>query len=444
MTAAPRAGTVGKGGKVRGAVKPAATAKPTQAPGSRIRAPRTGGVSRARLSGQKMNEGAGKRGAARQQRQQTMAIQRQMLGRVKPSKSAEPLATGGTLAARASLKRARAKAGQGASPAQRGAVTRAGTYLKASRERNRTAVKGAMPKGTMAKPKGQKPGPVNATQSTRLPAAQRPGSLTNTLGKTLRNLARADAARIREIESITGQKIRRTPAGAGAAKEAGSRVRAVAKGGKVGPTLRAGLRELAQSDARSAREMASIVRDATPKLAGGKGGKAIRGGKPALPGGKAKAVAAKPAAPKRISAARTAGTVAKPKGLKRGSVTARVRAKAVAVKPAATKPAASGKRVRLDGEAFVARARRANSTALRRGINESDRENALSGAQRRATAPAKRFAASNQRQARADRTAAAAKAFYSNYGSPSTFARRQRQSTASSPSFGVKRRGKKR
>lgn len=273
---------------------PAATPKPTRSPGSRIRATRAGGVSRARLSGQKMNEGAGKRGAARQQRQQTMAIQRQMLGRVKPGKSAEPLATGGTLAARASLGRARAKAGPGASPAQRGAVTRAGTYLKASKERNRTAVKGAMPKGTVAKPKGLKPGAVNPAQSTRLPAAQRPGSLTNTLGNTLRNLARADAARIRELESITGQKFRQTPAGASAAKEAGARVRAVAKGGKVGPTLRAGLRELAQSDARSAREMASIVRDATPKLAGGKGGKAIGGGKSALPGGKARAAAAKP------------------------------------------------------------------------------------------------------------------------------------------------------
>jgi hypothetical protein len=269
MTAAPRAGTVGKGGKARGSVKPAATVKPTQAPGSRIKAPKVGGVSRARLSGQKMNEGAGKRGKARQQRQQTMAIQRQMLGRIKPGKSAEPLSTGGTLAARASLRRARAKAGPGVSPAQRGAVKRAGTYLKASKERNRAAVKGATSRGTMAKPK------------------------------------------------------------------------------------------------------------------------------------------------------------------------------AAAAKPAATKPAASGKRARLDGEAFAARVRRANSTALRRGINESDRENALSGAQRRATAPAKRFAASNQRQARADRTAAAAKAFYGNYGSPSTFARRQRQSTANSPSFGSKRRGKK-
>lgn len=332
----------------RGGAKPAAPPKPTRAPGSRIQAPKIGGVSRTRLSGLKMNEGAGRRGAARQQRRESMAMQRQMLGsarektasiqrqvfgRVKPGRSAEPLATGGTLAARASLGRARAKAGPGASPAQRGAVKRAGTYLKASRERNRTAVKGAMPKGTMAKPKGQKPGPVNATQSTRLPAAQRPGSLTNTLGKTLRSLAMADAARIRDIESITGQKIRRTPASAGAGKEAGARVRAVAKGGKVSDTLRAGLRELAQSDARTVRGMASIVRDATPKVGGAKGGKAIGGGKPALAGGKAKPTPRKPS-PKgpgpRTRAPRTAGTVAKPKGLKQGAVTARVKAKAVA------------------------------------------------------------------------------------------------------------------
>ncbi len=129
---------------------------PTQAPGSRIKAPKIGGVSRARLSGQKMNEGAGKRGKARQQRQQTMAIMRQMLGRIKPGKSAEPLSTGGTLAARASLRRARAKAGPGASPAQRGAVKRAGTYLKASKERNRAVVKGATSRGTVGKPKGLK------------------------------------------------------------------------------------------------------------------------------------------------------------------------------------------------------------------------------------------------------------------------------------------------
>ena len=125
----------------------------------------------------------------------------------------------------------------------------------------------------------------------RLPAAQRPGSLTSTLRGTLRTLAKADAARIRELEAITGGKVRPTAAGARAAGEAGARVRGAAKGGKVGATLRAGLRELAQSDARTAREMASIVRDATPKVPGAKGGKAIRGGRAALP-------AAKPAAAK--------------------------------------------------------------------------------------------------------------------------------------------------
>jgi hypothetical protein len=134
-----------------------------------------------------------------------------------------------------------------------------------------------------------------------------------------------------------------------------------------------------------------------------------------------------------MAAAPRAGTVGKGGKAKGPKV-----AKPVA--PAA-KPAAAKQRARIDGDAFAARMKRARGTSLRRGINESDRENALSGAQRRATAPAKRFAASNQRQARADRTAAAAKAFYGNYGSPSTFARRQRQSTANSPSFGSKRRG---
>jgi hypothetical protein len=97
------------------------------------------------------------------------------------------------------------------------------------------------------------------------------------------------------MEAITGQKIKPAAAGTRAGTEAGARVRGTAKGGKVAGTLRAGLRELAQSDARTAREMAAIVRDATPKVAGGKGGKAIRGGRAALPAAKPKP-ASKPAA----------------------------------------------------------------------------------------------------------------------------------------------------
>jgi len=208
MTAAPRAGTVGKGGKARGSAKPAATVKPTQAPGSRIKAARVGGVSRARLSGQKMNEGAGKRGKARQQRRQTMAIQRQMLGRVKPGRRAEPLSTGGTLAARASLRRARAKAGPGASPAQRGAVKRAGTYLKASKERNRTAVKGAASRGTVAKPKGLKQGAVTARVKARAVKRSKPDLSQSSFERR----ARATEKRAKNAEQAVGAVDRYNPA----------------------------------------------------------------------------------------------------------------------------------------------------------------------------------------------------------------------------------------
>jgi hypothetical protein len=111
-------------------------------------------------------------------------------------------------------------------------------------------------------------------------------------------LAKADARRIREIEAITGQKVRPAATGAKAGKEAGTRVRATAKKGKVADTLRAGLRELAQSDARTMRGMAEIVRDATPKVAGAKGAKAIRGGRAALPAERS-AKALTPASPAR-------------------------------------------------------------------------------------------------------------------------------------------------
>lgn len=114
--------------------------------------------------------------------------------------------------------------------------------------------------------------PAGGARGGRVPASQRPGSITNTLRSTLRQLAQADAQRIREIEAITGQPVK-APARGGT--EAGNRVRQAARGGKAADTLRAGLRELAQSDARAAREMARIVDAATPKLSGGKGRRAI-------------------------------------------------------------------------------------------------------------------------------------------------------------------------
>ena len=148
-----------------------AKAAPKAAP-QRIEGPMRTGGTRSRLSGRKMSEGAGKRGKAREERQAAMAGMRQMLGRVKPAQSAEPLSTGGTLRSRASLTRARAKAGaEGASSAQRGAATRANTYAKASVQRNTVRMKGGGMAGTIAKPAGLKPRPAKPAAPAKAKAA---------------------------------------------------------------------------------------------------------------------------------------------------------------------------------------------------------------------------------------------------------------------------------
>jgi hypothetical protein len=256
----------------------------------------------------------------------------------------KPALKGGTLSRRSSLKgsRAKLKAKDAAdlsirntlsTRAQKGAVTRGNKALRAAKASSQRTAVGRSKVGTVAKAKRS---PVmRATvlkPEARVPASQRPGSMTSILRATMGALAKADARRIREVESITGQKVKPTAAGAKAGKEAGARVRATAKGGKVADTLRAGLRELAQSDARTMRGMAGIVRDATPKVAGGKGGKAMRGGRGALPAGKPTKLAAsnRPTRAKgsRTTLPRTPGTVTKPKGLRPGALAERRMAKA--------------------------------------------------------------------------------------------------------------------
>lgn len=102
----------------------------------------------------------------------------------------------------------------------------------------------------------------------RVPAAQRPGSMTSTLRSTLQSLAKSDARWIREVESITGGKIRVTrsaPAREGATARASGR-------GSVAATLRGSLRQLAQSDARLMRGMADLAKpSAKGALRGGAG-----------------------------------------------------------------------------------------------------------------------------------------------------------------------------
>lgn len=108
------------------------------------------------------------------------------------------------------------------------------------------------------------------------------GSISQTLRSTMRMLAQQDAKFYREIESITGMPLR-APKGPTAA---GKRVRDTAAGGNVSKTLRAGLRELAQGDARMMRGMSEIINAPKGSLGGSGGRKQIGGSKPKLPSGR--------------------------------------------------------------------------------------------------------------------------------------------------------------
>lgn len=175
-----------------------------------------------------------------------------------------------------------------------------------------------------------------------------------------------------------------------------------------------------------------ITRDNAGRITsvGGQGATARGGRLKTAAGNKRGAVVAK-------MSLRRGGVAGKPKGLKPGTLKGKVAGGGKAQSASAIR-----NKARLDGDAFAARMKRAQGATLKRGLNESDRENSLTGAQR--WSPAKRFEASNRRWAKTERTMAAAKQFYRNYGSPATFGLRQKQTTASSPSFGSKRRRSRR
>ena len=214
----------------------------------------------------------------RQRQAVSLARQRKQTGRLGSA----------TREAKAKLQASRRKLATNASPQQKAAVTRAARMAAALAGQRRIqagpqagVIRGAAARGVKKALKGR-PQPVNATpMGGRVPASQRPGSITSTLRGTLQALAKADAARIREIEGITGQPVRapRKPAAG-----TGATVRAPGRR-SVSGTLGDNLRSLAQSDARTAREMADLARP-TPKGAlKGKGSgtsrKRVKGGEEA-------------------------------------------------------------------------------------------------------------------------------------------------------------------
>jgi hypothetical protein len=212
--------------------------------------------------------GGGGRPAARGVSRGTNRLTRDNAGRITSVGGNGATARGGRLRTASGKQRATVTArGIGKAPA--GTVSRSGGRAKAAKQSEATVMGG----------------------TSRVPAAQRPGSMTNTLRSTLQSLAQADARRIREIEAITGQPVRaprRSSAGQGATVRAPGRR-------SVSGTLRDNLRALAQSDARTMRGMADLTKPAPAgAIKGGTSRKALKASAKALPAAKP-AAAAKPA-----------------------------------------------------------------------------------------------------------------------------------------------------
>lgn len=196
---------------------------------------------------------------------------------------AEPIMTGGTLAARSSLTRAKRKLEQNPTPAQRGAVTRAKKYAAASYMRNTGPKTFGRPASVMRKRPPELParwrvkeptGALTRTgQTITMPrSSAKAPRIADTMREAMRALAQSDARFYRSLEKDFGIKIS-VPKGRASAAAATSRARvqSVASGSRsVTQTLRAGLRELARSDARRIREIQDITRG------GGRG--TLRGG----------------------------------------------------------------------------------------------------------------------------------------------------------------------
>jgi hypothetical protein len=211
---------------------------------------------------------------------------------------ARPRSTGGTLGARASLQRSRAKLATNRSSAQRGAVTRGSRKLAAVKAESRRKLPAAnRPAGTMQGKVQRRP--AQAVTPTTVMPRQQPrqpgqGAMTQALRSTLRTLARLDAQRIRDIESLTGAPIGKPRSSRGGSSRAiapgAGKPPAVSSGkpaGRASDSLRGALRNLAQSDARHYRDLGSMTAGASRgQLKGTGGGKRVSGGSgKALPGG---------------------------------------------------------------------------------------------------------------------------------------------------------------
>jgi hypothetical protein len=168
-------------------------------------------------------------------------------------------------------------------------VTRGSRKLAAAKvENRRTMPTRSKPAGVMGGKVQRRPAGPQVMKTTVMPRQQprQPGQgpVTQALRGLLRDMARADAKHIRDIEALTGAPIGRPPAGRGSRALGGGTSKpptVSGKPGRVSDALRANLRALAQSDARYYREMGNLT-------AGGSKGQLKGGGGKSLPGSSGK------------------------------------------------------------------------------------------------------------------------------------------------------------
>lgn len=229
---------------------------------------------------------------------------------------------GGTLAARASLRKSRQKLaakdpadaslkGTLSGRAQRAAVTRANKRLQQASRASRVTIAGARggtlrrpagykpPAGGRAKPKATResgalakrtPELMPTTVMPRAGSARKEPKIADVMRENLRKLAEADARFLRDMEREFGIKFpvpketptKRLPPPPGGSQSGGKDV-------KISTLIRDNLRKLAQSDAQMLREIDALTRN-IPKgpLRGSSSTRKIGGSKPRLSGGKSK------------------------------------------------------------------------------------------------------------------------------------------------------------
>ena len=370
-----------------------------------------------------------------------------------------------------------------------GATARGGRLLTAKGNKRKTqTITAAGQKGVLAKPKGLKPGSIKATAK---PAAKSPKFTTEQSGRVRRAalgggrtaIVRKNSAVIinakgepimtrKGLPNITaGKKYAANPNARGPrlmgrdrseASPSRGYIRTSKPTGTIGKpkglkpgsiansaakrreanSIRKGNRVLTTDADRRSRKQSLATAEralAAVKASPGKGRDRLMGGDSKLKAAQARVDGLKGPLPNSRKVNRSAQVAANRDALavKRSERrSAKTMADFTGSKPAAAKPAAkpAAKKARTDGAAFAERNKRAGKISLKRGIKESD---VLNNGKETFS---KRVAATQQRQSRADRTAIAAKEFYRNYGSASTFGRRPKLSTADGARFGAKKK----